>query len=65
MHIDWQEELLGKMMGQLGGRQIIVCTHSPSIANDYNEYMIEISPDFDLGPRVALESALDEDEELI
>jgi len=65
LHIDWQEELLGKMMGQLGGRQIIVCTHSPSIANDYNEYMIEISPDFDLGPRVALDSALDEDEELI
>lgn len=50
LHIDWQEDLLRKMMGQLGGRQIIVCTHSPSIANDYADHMIEISPDFDLGP---------------
>ncbi|MDY7550649.1 AAA family ATPase [Pseudomonas veronii] len=65
LHIDWQEELLGKMMGQLGGRQIIVCTHSPSIANDYNDYMIEISPHFDLGPLAALSSSVDDDEELI
>ncbi len=46
LHIDWQEELLGKMMEQLGDRQIIVCTHSPSIAADFDEYMKEIAPDF-------------------
>ncbi len=44
LHIDWQEELLSKMMDQLGGRQIIVCTHSPSIASNYEEFMIEVSP---------------------
>lgn len=47
LHIDWQEELLGKMMEQLGDRQIIVCTHSPSIAADFEKYMKEIVPIFD------------------
>lgn len=46
LHIDWQEELLGKMMEQLGDRQIIVCTHSPSIAADFDEYMKEVAPVF-------------------
>ena len=46
LHIDWQEDLLGKMMDQLGDRQIIVCTHSPSIASDFEEYMKEIKPIF-------------------
>lgn len=46
LHIDWQEELLSKMMDQLGERQIIVCTHSPSIAADFDEYMIEVKPKF-------------------
>ncbi|MCF2910791.1 AAA family ATPase [Pseudoalteromonas sp. DL2-H2.2] len=46
LHIDWQEDLLEKMMEQLGNRQIIVCTHSPSIAADFDEYMKEIAPDF-------------------
>lgn len=65
LHIDWQEELLGKMMGQLGGRQIIVCTHSPSIATDYKDYMIEISPDFDVGSEVSVQVNSEDDEELI
>ncbi|NHC09986.1 AAA family ATPase [Stutzerimonas degradans] len=64
LHIDWQEDLLGNMMGQLGGRQIIVCTHSPSIAADYDDYMIEISPDFDLSTSDKDQSS-EEDEELI
>lgn len=46
LHIDWQEELLGKMMEQLGDRQIIVCTHSPSIAEDFDDYMEEVVPKF-------------------
>ena len=46
LHIDWQEDLLEKMMEQLGDRQIIVCTHSPSIAADFDEYMKEITPVF-------------------
>jgi predicted ATPase len=46
LHIDWQEDLLEKMMEQLGDRQIIVCTHSPAIAADFDDYMKEISPTF-------------------
>ena len=46
LHIDWQEELLGQMMEQLGNRQIIVCTHSPAIASDFDEYMKEVKPIF-------------------
>ncbi len=46
LHIDWQEDLVGKMMQQLGDRQIIVCTHSPSIAEDFFDYMTEIVPRF-------------------
>lgn len=46
LHIDWQEDLLEKMMEQLGDRQIIVCTHSPAIAADFHDYMKEVSPIF-------------------
>tara|TARA_R100000935_G_scaffold58417_1_gene95458 strand:+ start:1041 stop:2426 length:1386 start_codon:yes stop_codon:yes gene_type:complete len=46
LHIDWQEELLGKKMEQLGSRQIIVCTHSPAIAADFDQYMKEVVPAF-------------------
>ena len=65
LHIDWQEELLGKMLGQLGGRQIIVCTHSPSIATDYTDYMIEVSPNFDLNPSLPTKPPVEDDEELL
>lgn len=51
LHIDWQEDLLEKMMEQLGDRQIIVCTHSPAIAADFDEYMKEVKPIFnDISP---------------
>ncbi|VEJ54962.1 AAA family ATPase [Pragia fontium] len=46
LHIDWQEELLENMLSQLSGRQIIICTHSPSIATGYEDKMIPISPQF-------------------
>ncbi|WP_432793794.1 AAA family ATPase [Escherichia coli] len=46
LHIDWQEDLLKRMLSQLSGRQIIVCTHSPSIATGYEDFMINISPEF-------------------
>ncbi|HEJ8007445.1 TPA: AAA family ATPase [Serratia marcescens] len=46
LHIDWQEELLENMLSQLSGRQIIVCTHSPSIATGYEDRMISIVPQF-------------------
>lgn len=45
LHIDWQEELIGKMLEHLGERQIIVCTHSPAIASDFAKYMTLIKPE--------------------
>lgn len=61
LHIDWQEELLGKMMAQLGERQIIVCTHSPSIASNYENFMIEVKPVF--STKSAPRSHVSEDDE--
>jgi predicted ATPase len=62
LHIDWQEELLGKMMEQLGNRQIIVCTHSPAIASDFDEYMKEVIPVFnDISSNAREEFEDDED----
>jgi predicted ATPase len=63
LHIDWQEDLLEKMMEQLGERQIIVCTHSPSIAADFDEYMKEVQPIFtDISPEES-SYLIDEDED--
>jgi len=33
-------------MEHLGDRQIIVCTHSPSIAAGFDDYMKEVAPIF-------------------
>ncbi|SDA80856.1 AAA domain-containing protein, putative AbiEii toxin, Type IV TA system [Pseudomonas sp. NFPP33] len=65
LHIDWQEDLLEKMMSQLENRQIIVCTHSPSVAAGYGDYMIEITPDFELVSTAPEANSSDDDEELI
>lgn len=63
LHIDWQEDLLKNMMEQLGDRQIIVCTHSPAIAADFDEYMKEVEPIFnDISPEDS-SFLTDEDEE--
>lgn len=36
LHIDWQRNLLSKMSEYIQDRQLIVCTHSPEIAADFN-----------------------------
>lgn len=43
LHIDWQRLLLRKMAEQLGDRQLIVCTHSPIIGADYEDYLTELN----------------------
>lgn len=43
LHIDWQRKLLLKMSEQLGSRQIIACTHSPTIGADYEDRVIELT----------------------
>ena len=44
LHIDWQRKIIHGMMQQLPSKQLIVCTHSPIIASDYRENMIELIP---------------------
>lgn len=63
LHIDWQENLLEKMRGRLSGHQIIVCTHSPAIAADFDEYMKEIEPIFSDNSPEESGSLSDEDED--
>ena len=42
LHVDWQRHLLKGMSEQLGNRQVIVCTHSPSIGADHVDRMTEL-----------------------
>lgn len=42
LHIDWQRKLLPEMVKQLGDKQLIICTHSPVIASQYRDRMIEL-----------------------
>jgi ABC-type lipoprotein export system ATPase subunit len=42
LHIDWQRLLIRSMAEQLGGRQLIVCTHSPEIGADYEDRYQEV-----------------------
>lgn len=64
LHIDWQEDLLKNMLSQLGGRQIIVCTHSPSIATGYEHCMKAIVPLFVSSVSEEGEIDFDEDESI-
>lgn len=42
LHIDWQRKLLPEMVKQLGDKQLIICTHSPVVASQYRNKMIEL-----------------------
>ena len=44
LHIDWQRKIIHAMMQQFPSKQLIVCTHSPIIAADYGEDMLELTP---------------------
>lgn len=44
LHVDWQRRLLTEMVSQLGGRQVIACTHSPVIAHGFSEKLVELNP---------------------
>jgi predicted ATP-dependent endonuclease of OLD family len=43
LHVDWQRIILTEMMKQAGDRQVIVCTHSPEVAADHRDVLVEIS----------------------
>jgi predicted ATP-binding protein involved in virulence len=42
LHVDWQSPLLEHMSGLLHGKQIIVCTHSPTLASNHIDAMVEL-----------------------
>ena len=44
LHINWQRSLIEAMVKQLPPKQLIVCTHSPTIASGYRDQMIELLP---------------------
>lgn len=44
LHVDWQRRLISKMAEQLSSRQIIACTHSPTIGADYEERIFALKP---------------------
>ena len=44
LHIDWQRKIIHAMMQQFPSKQLIVCTHSPVVASDYMDNMIELVP---------------------
>lgn len=44
LHIDWQRKIIGAMIQQFPNKQLIVCTHSPVIASDYRDTMVELVP---------------------
>jgi ABC-type lipoprotein export system ATPase subunit len=42
LHVDWQRIILSEMMKLAGDRQIIVCTHSPEVAGDHRQALVQI-----------------------
>ena len=52
LNVDWQRHLLKEMASQLHGKQIIVCTHSPVIAADFEDQMMEVGYFLELGAGV-------------
>ncbi|MFM6156207.1 MAG: AAA family ATPase, partial [Sphaerospermopsis kisseleviana] len=42
LHLDWQRKLIKKICQQVSETQVIICTHSPMIAADYNSLLKEL-----------------------
>jgi predicted ATPase len=45
LHVDWQRIILGELMAQAGGRQIVACTHSPEVGADHLDSLQMFAPD--------------------
>jgi predicted ATPase len=45
LHVDWQRMILGELMAQAGGRQIVACTHSPEVGADHMDALQMFAPD--------------------
>ena len=46
LHVDWQSPLLQRMADLLEGKQIIACTHSPTLASNHLNSMVELKSHF-------------------
>jgi ABC-type transport system involved in cytochrome c biogenesis ATPase subunit len=44
LHVDWQRIILGEILKQAGGRQVIACTHSPEVAAEHITNLRELAP---------------------
>lgn len=44
LHIDWQRLLIKRLVEQLEGRQLVVCTHSPEIGADFEDKYQVVKP---------------------
>jgi ABC-type lipoprotein export system ATPase subunit len=42
LHVDWQRHILGVLQELAGDRQIVACTHSPEVAAEHLDEMIEL-----------------------
>ena len=43
LHVSWQEKLLGSLLDIGGSLQLIVATHSPDIAGQFHDNLVELS----------------------
>jgi ABC-type cobalamin/Fe3+-siderophores transport system ATPase subunit len=42
LHVEWQRLILGELIKQAGGRQVIACTHAPEVAAEHSSALVEI-----------------------
>jgi predicted ATPase len=50
LHVDWQRSILGEVMRQAEGRQVIACTHSPEVGADHYDSVQDFSPQPSMAP---------------
>ncbi len=44
LHVDWQRRILGEVMRQASGRQVIACTHSPEVGAEHYDSVQDFDP---------------------
>jgi predicted ATPase len=50
LHVDWQRSILGEVMRQAEGRQVIACTHSPEVGADHYNSVQDFDPQPSMAP---------------
>lgn len=65
LHVDWQRIILGELMAQANGRQIVACTHSPEVGADHMDALQMFAPEtttleLPSQPSEVLDSSLDD-----